>query len=988
MIRREFLRNAVGSALGAGLASSGAGATGPEGEVEREELDTPSGTATIKTDEYGVSHIYADDLETLSYANGYVQARDRLFQMDALRHIGYGDSASILGEEQLHSDVQVTRDLYTREEIRAQYEAAPEEYRRALDAFAEGVNRKIEEYRDANELPAEFTLLAHHPEPWSPEDSVAIMSYLMGVFGVMGGHELGNARTLAQLFESMDDERRAYEAYGDLNWLEVTEEHTTSIDPDELTVDAGEAVPDYGEVPDDQLEYAMAATDTEPWGIDRASCEFHEALIGGCHDSSPRGRLEGLKWGSNALAVGGEHTETGEPMLFGGPQMGYFKPPVIYEVGLHGAGFDVAGVEVVGSPGVVVGRTPDFAWTVTSGHDDQTDTIAVDLHPDDRYRYEWDGEYHEFETFTVTHETTSVPEFVDGITDGDWDVTEVEQEVARIREDGEVMPVIAYNDEENVAYAQRVTTRGEELEGAWMWMQVGRKEDLQGVREAIDDFPFTFNFLYADREDVAMIHTCKVPERNPELDHRLPEPADRHEWRDMLVGREAGIEVVDPDRGYLVNWNNAPVVGWTAGDREQQWGSHHRVDLLVRGVELALADGPLSVGDVAGILRYVATHDVNAPASAPAFIEAGRGADDDTLGAMADELQAWADDDNAWVEADGDGRYDHAGLAIWEETRKILQDEAFREELGNQAPGLAFDPQNSGDPHAGSHGNTFNEVTFVDALAGETTYDWLGVDDAETAGDAEAASDATADCAGKSTTVQGRVDESGGLRTHTHEVESSEGCGLSVSLSGPADADLDLYLTLDGREPSTSDYDRLSSSAGGGETITVDADELDPGTTVGVLVRAYRGAGEYTLTFGRGDSAASDEVVRAALREAGDRLADRFGDDDPAAWQRSIHRSKFTAIGIVETEKIPMVNRGTWNHVVAMGEGLDGAMGVLPPSNSGHITFWEKVGSVFGGEPARLDDQLGMYRDFEYRPLPVTPEEVDRVTGRSRTLSR
>src|SRR5688572_12700683 len=53
--------------------------------------------ATIKTDEYGVSHIYADDAYTLFYANGYVQARDRLFQLDVLRHVGYGDSAMVAG---------------------------------------------------------------------------------------------------------------------------------------------------------------------------------------------------------------------------------------------------------------------------------------------------------------------------------------------------------------------------------------------------------------------------------------------------------------------------------------------------------------------------------------------------------------------------------------------------------------------------------------------------------------------------------------------------------------------------------------------------------------------------------------------------------------------------------------------------------------------------------------------------------------------------
>lgn len=128
------------------------------------------------------------------------------------------------------------------------------------------------------------------------------------------------------------------------------------------------------------------------------------------------GALSGFRWGSNALAVDGEHTETGEPMLFGGPQMGYFSPPVIHEIGLHGAGFDVAGIGVVGTPSVVIGRTPEFAWSVTSGYDDQVDTIAVELHPEDRHRYWWNGEWRRMETETVVHR----PSVLGALGNGDW----------------------------------------------------------------------------------------------------------------------------------------------------------------------------------------------------------------------------------------------------------------------------------------------------------------------------------------------------------------------------------------------------------------------------------------------------------------------------------------------------------------------------------------------------------------------------------------
>ncbi|MDY7081514.1 MAG: penicillin acylase family protein [Halobacteria archaeon] len=307
-------------------------------------VETPEGEVEILTDDYNVSHIYGKDLYSVAYANGYVQARDRLFEMDVLRHVGYGDSASVIGPSQLASDIQVRRDLYDEDEIVEQIKDAYDEMREALRGFAAGVNRRIEEMRDSNNLPAEFTALGHDPEEWTPEDSIAIVNYLIGFFGVEGGEEVENARKYARLCESMSDEK-AYEAYGDLNWLRIPDDHYTSIPRDDLEVELelGSEVLDFDDVPQKQIELAKAARDAEPWGIED-KIDVPNSLAKGLRNGL--GKFKGFKWGSNALVVDGEKTETGKPMMFGGPQMGYFKPPVIHEIGLHGADFDVAGVDV------------------------------------------------------------------------------------------------------------------------------------------------------------------------------------------------------------------------------------------------------------------------------------------------------------------------------------------------------------------------------------------------------------------------------------------------------------------------------------------------------------------------------------------------------------------------------------------------------------------------------------------------------------------
>lgn len=703
MKRRAFLGSA-GSVVGAGLLSTGTASAGG---------NDPLGSVEIRTDEYDVSHLYSDDLYDLVFANGYVQARDRLFEMDALRHVGYGDSAEVIGEAQLQSDIEVRRDLYNEAEIKRQYENASKRTRRILEAFADGVNRKMVEMGASAQLPGEFTALAHAPEPWKPEDSIAALSYMIGRFGIGGGTELDNARTLARLRKSFDDDREAYEAFGDRNWLRTRDDHYTSIPSDDLTVDGGEDVLPYDDVPDEQLRYVDASLGAEPWGIEK-DFSLDEWL-----NRDAKGAMSGFKFGSNALIVDGEHTETGKPMLAGGPQMGYFKPPVIHQVGLHGAGFDVTGVGVVGTPGVIVGRTPEFAWTVTSGRDDQVDTIAVDLHPDDKHRYKWNGEWHEMTTETVKHRA-SIPA---SIVNGDPDVRIVKQEVARIEEDGAVMPVVAWNPDERVAWCQRSTTRYEELEGAFMWANLGKRDDLDGFKEQISEFPFTFNFHYIDDENISFIHTGKVPDRNSSLDHRLPAPGSAHEWNGMQVGLGLGTHYTNPSRGYVVNWNNGPCAEWRAGDKSLNWGSIHRIELLDQYTQQALDDGPLSLADVEGIIDSVSIHDAAASYTVPALIEAGTNSDDRQLQAMAAELETWQGTNYEWRDENDDGRYDSGGMAIWEETRRELQSLVFSDELGEQTPSLTFEPPQT--RHAADHGNAEQDMVLVDALAGRTTHAWF-----------------------------------------------------------------------------------------------------------------------------------------------------------------------------------------------------------------------------------------------------------------------
>jgi len=133
------------------------------------------GPVSAGFDALGVPHIRAASLEDALFAQGYVTAQDRLFQMDGLRRMAAGELAEILGPGYLESD-RVARRLRIRRIAEAAYATLPSADRAAFAAYARGVNYFIATH--ASSLPLEFTLLAYQPRPWSVVDSLMVCLYM------------------------------------------------------------------------------------------------------------------------------------------------------------------------------------------------------------------------------------------------------------------------------------------------------------------------------------------------------------------------------------------------------------------------------------------------------------------------------------------------------------------------------------------------------------------------------------------------------------------------------------------------------------------------------------------------------------------------------------------------------------------------------------------------------------------------------------------
>ncbi len=134
-----------------------------------------SGKVEVIRDRWGVPHIYAEDGEDLFFAQGYVHAQDRLWQMEFHRRLASGTLAEIAGGMALEVD-RFARIIGFRRVAQADMALLDEQTRRYLEAYSQGVNTFIETHRFR--LPLEFTLLLHKPVPWSPLDTTAFVKFM------------------------------------------------------------------------------------------------------------------------------------------------------------------------------------------------------------------------------------------------------------------------------------------------------------------------------------------------------------------------------------------------------------------------------------------------------------------------------------------------------------------------------------------------------------------------------------------------------------------------------------------------------------------------------------------------------------------------------------------------------------------------------------------------------------------------------------------
>ncbi len=308
-----------------------------------------SGPVTVTRDARGVPHIRAGSMGDLVFAQGFITAQDRLWQMDLLRRHAAGELAAILGSSALDHD-RLQRTLQLRVAADRAVAALPADQKHWLEFYARGVNASI--VAQYAHLPVEFRMLGYKPAPWTPRDSILVELAMFQDLTTGFPDKLGREALAAHLSPDL---------VADLYPVGSWRDHPPGAPIPDVTAPQ----PVIKDVPLDESQSrlrrpAAGVTSIEDLLALQQTLALFHAPCAACVA------------GSNNWAVAGSRTASGKPILSNDMHLSLAVPGLWYEVDLEAptaaplAEFHVAGVTLPGTPFVVVGHNDHVAWGFTN----------------------------------------------------------------------------------------------------------------------------------------------------------------------------------------------------------------------------------------------------------------------------------------------------------------------------------------------------------------------------------------------------------------------------------------------------------------------------------------------------------------------------------------------------------------------------------------------------------------------------------------------
>ena len=476
------------------------------------------GSVTVRRDGRAIPYIEAANEEDLYFAQGYVTASDRLWQMDLLRRTGRGELSEIFGRDALEEDKQYRTFGFAKlsESMLGQCSAA---MRAALEAYTRGVNAFIDS-RDDKTLPVEFRLLKYKPRPWSPADSIIIGKTL--------------SVTLTTTWQS--DIMRAAMADLPADKRDALLPETSPLDV--LLVGSDGARKKTVAAPSQSSPRPRAAAGENPVG----------ALLSAMRTSRRSLERVGLyaegRAMSNNWVVSGKHTGTGRPLLANDPHLAPSAPSIWYLSHLSAPDMRVAGVTLPGAPGIIIGHNERIAWGLTNLQADVQDLYIERFDRENPTRYKTPTGWREAE---VRREQIKVRR---GMADAATDTVEFD---ITVTEHG---PIIL--EQGGNRYALRWTALDPNCVAFETFYKINHARNWDAFRAALRTYVEPAqNFVYADVDGhIGYYGAGKIPLRKTG-DGSLPYDGSTGagEWTGFIPFEKLP-QLYDPPSGIIVTANN------------------------------------------------------------------------------------------------------------------------------------------------------------------------------------------------------------------------------------------------------------------------------------------------------------------------------------------------------------------------------------------------------------------------------------------------
>ena len=614
---------------------------------------------TIRRDAFDVPHVYGHTRADVWFGSGWVAAEDR----SLLAQLGRGPArAAVASPPGLNAFGLVTsgRAFVPSRQAESLVHSEQAALVRAYGTKGRQILRDIDAY-DAG-VNAYWRKIGSKNPPWTRDDTIAVTAFIGSIFGNGGGSEARNGQFLGEL-RALLGPRRGGRAFSDL--MEANDSDAPTTIGARFPYGSAGGSPTAGSPALDPHSLQLAADPTQAQTM------------------------------SNFLIVGSRRSANGNPLAVMGPQLGYYYPAIVLEEDLHGPGIHAQGAFVPGGgPYMLLGRTRNYAWSLTSASNDNRDDFAERLcNPD-----------HSAPTRSSNHyiyrgRCRAMTTFDAGTLKGTGGGPDREL-TFQMTVHGPVIGSATIGGRPYAITQKRSTYGRESLSMAALRdLTLGAGATVNGFYRAANEFGFTFNFGYVSRRHIAYFSSGLLPRRAPRLNRMLPTlGTGKYDWRGF-IGLAAHPHAADPPSGLLLNWNNRPAPGWISGD-DVHYSPVHRVQMyehFPRKVRLQ---------NVVSIMNGAATEDLRATQVWPliAAVLAGSPAPDALTQQAYNLLNAWSRAGGSRLDRNLSGKVDDPGAAIMDHAFTKLATAVLAPVLGSAESDFAaiVGPDNSPSRSNGS----------------------------------------------------------------------------------------------------------------------------------------------------------------------------------------------------------------------------------------------------------------------------------------------